>query len=48
VNRTIRALRNGNLIAWESRTLTLLDFGELKRIADFNPDYLHLHPEPVI
>jgi CRP-like cAMP-binding protein len=46
VNRTLGTLRSRNLIAWESRTLTLLDFGELKRIADFNPDYLHLHPEP--
>jgi CRP-like cAMP-binding protein len=46
VNRTLQALRSRRLITWESRTLKLLDFEELKRIADFNPDYLHLQPEP--
>jgi CRP-like cAMP-binding protein len=45
VNRTLQVLRRRGLITWEAQTLKLLDFEELKRIADFNPEYLHLHPE---
>jgi CRP-like cAMP-binding protein len=48
VNRTLQLLRSRRLITWEARTLKLLDFEELKRIAEFNPDYLHLHPGTVI
>jgi CRP-like cAMP-binding protein len=48
VNRTLQLLRSRSLIAWESRTLRIFDFEELKRIADFNPDYLHLHAEPSV
>ncbi|OSJ35676.1 hypothetical protein BSZ19_07490 [Bradyrhizobium japonicum] len=46
VNRTLQLLRSRGLIKWEARTLELIDFQELKRIADFSPNYLHLHPEP--
>jgi CRP-like cAMP-binding protein len=46
VNRTLQLLRSRGLITWEARKLELIDFEELKRIADFNPNYLHLHPEP--
>jgi CRP-like cAMP-binding protein len=42
VNRTLRDLRNRNLMSWENRTIRLLDFDGLKKVADFHPDYLHL------
>jgi CRP-like cAMP-binding protein len=40
VNRTLQDLRKRRLIGWEDRTVTLLDFEELKRIAEFEPGYL--------
>ena len=40
VNRTLQQLRKRHLISWAQRTITLLDLGELKRIAQFEPDYL--------
>lgn len=40
VNRTLQELRKRRLFRWESRRVTLLDFEELKRIAQFEPDYL--------
>ena len=46
VNRTLQLLRSRGLITWEARTIELVDFEQLKRIADFSPNYLHLHPEP--
>jgi CRP-like cAMP-binding protein len=42
VNRTIQELRQRSLIAWEGREVTVLDRKELERIAEFEPDYLHL------
>jgi CRP-like cAMP-binding protein len=44
VNRILQDLRNRKLIRWESRTITLVDFERLKRVADFDPGYLHLQP----
>jgi CRP-like cAMP-binding protein len=41
VNRTLQELRKRRLIRWTNRTMTLLDPDELKRVADFEPDYLH-------
>jgi CRP-like cAMP-binding protein len=41
VNRTLQELRKRRLIRWENRTVTLLNPEELKRIAQFEPDYLH-------
>ncbi|QQO24590.1 winged helix-turn-helix domain-containing protein [Bradyrhizobium diazoefficiens] len=40
VNRTLQELRKRHLVRWENRTVTVLDFEELKRIAEFDPDYL--------
>lgn len=45
VNRILKDLRNRQLIRWESRTVTLLDFEGLRRVADFDPDFLHLQPK---
>ena len=41
VNRIVQELRKRRLIAWEGRTVKLLDFDELKRAAEFDPEYLH-------
>lgn len=41
VNRTLRRLRNDGLIRRESRSVTILDFPGLNRVAGFEDDYLH-------
>lgn len=41
VNRTLQELRSRGLILWEGGVVELIDFKELKRLADFRPDYLH-------
>ena len=41
VNRTLQEMRKRGLIRLEHRTLTLLNVEELKRTAQFEPDYLH-------
>ncbi|MDA9501309.1 Crp/Fnr family transcriptional regulator [Bradyrhizobium sp. CCBAU 11357] len=40
VNRTIQELRHRGLIAWEGSEIELLQPDELRRLADFTPDYL--------
>ena len=40
VNRTLQELRKRHLISWVNRTITLPNFDELKRVAQFEPDYL--------
>ncbi|MCE7029655.1 Crp/Fnr family transcriptional regulator [Jiella avicenniae] len=42
VNRVLQDFRRSNLITLKHRTLTIVDFDELKRRAMFNPNYLHL------
>ena len=44
-NRTLQALRNMKLIAWEKGRLTILDRRQLADLADFDPTYLHLPAE---
>jgi CRP-like cAMP-binding protein len=39
-NRVLQDLRRRRLISWERRTMTLLNFQELERIAVFEPEYL--------
>ncbi|MCA1483693.1 Crp/Fnr family transcriptional regulator [Bradyrhizobium sp. IC4061] len=39
-NRTIQELRHRGLIAWEGSEIELLQPDELRRLADFSPDYL--------
>lgn len=41
VNRTLRVLREQNLIEWRSKQLMILDLPRLKEIAEFKPSYLH-------
>ncbi|UWU72284.1 Crp/Fnr family transcriptional regulator [Bradyrhizobium sp. NC92] len=40
VNRTIQELRHRGFIAWEGSEIELLQPDELRRLADFTPDYL--------
>jgi len=42
VNRTLQDLRAEGLIELENRVLTVLDAEGLRKVAQFNPNYLHL------
>ena len=42
VNRTLQELRSQGLIVLRDRDLTILNFEELRAVAGFNPNYLHL------
>lgn len=42
INRTLQELRRRDLIHLESRRVTILDFGGLSALAEFDPSYLYL------
>jgi len=42
VNRTLRQLAEEGWITRTKRNVRIVDFAQLARIGDFNPDYLHL------
>ncbi len=42
MNRTLQALRRQGLIELQNKRLTILDFVELQKIAEFDPSYLYL------
>lgn len=46
VNRTLQELRRLNLIQVRDRRVTIFDVEELKRIADFDYQYLYLEKQP--
>lgn len=46
VNRTLQELRRLGLVELEGRRMKILDFGQLKRVADFDDAYLYLHKQP--
>jgi CRP-like cAMP-binding protein len=46
VNRTLRELRERGLVEFRSRRVTIDDLPGLKRVAEFDPGYLNLDPEP--
>ena len=46
VNRVVQTLRGDGLVSWEGRVLTILDWGRLSRLAEFDPTYLYLEAEP--
>lgn len=46
VNRVVQALRTQNLVTWEGRVLTILDWERLCTMAEFDSTYLHLNKEP--
>jgi CRP-like cAMP-binding protein len=46
VNRVTQELRQQGLIEWRNRKLTILDWPQLVKLAQFNPVYLNLVDEP--
>lgn len=46
MNRIIRDLRKLGVINWVDHTLTIVDWDKLQEIAEFDPTYLSLVPEP--
>lgn len=46
VNRTLRELRLMKLATFRNKTVTIEDMEGLKRLAEFNPDYLYLDKRP--
>jgi CRP-like cAMP-binding protein len=46
VNRVVQELRTDRLITWQGETVTILDWERLRQVADFDPTYLYLEPEP--
>lgn len=46
VNRTLKALRVRGLVEFRNRRVTIHDLAGLRRVAEFDPDYLYLDPEP--
>jgi CRP-like cAMP-binding protein len=46
VNRVLQDLRRDGLITLRDKVLTIHDVEELKRFADFDPNYLHLKNRP--
>lgn len=47
VNRTLRKLRELDLIAFRNGTVTFLDLAGARAIAEFDPSYLYLDPDPI-
>ena len=46
VNRTLRELRTEGLVTFRSKLVSIDNYGGLKRVAEFNPDYLFLDKRP--
>ena len=46
VNRTLQELRRLGLVELEGRWMRILDFDQLKRVADFDDAYLYLYKQP--
>ena len=46
VNRTLRELRTEGLVTFRSKLVSIDNYGSLKRVAEFNPDYLFLDKRP--
>jgi hypothetical protein len=45
VNRSLQELRSAGLITLRARTLTIDDWDGLQEAGEFDPTYLHQHPE---
>jgi hypothetical protein len=45
-SRALKDLVRRNVITWRREGLAVLDVGELERIAQFDPSYLHLEVPP--
>jgi len=42
VNRMLRELRKSHLVTFHNKMVSILNFTDLKRIAEFTPDYLYI------
>ena len=47
VNRSLRRLREMGVLTFRSGRVDIVDPAALRAIAEFNPDYLYLHPDPL-
>jgi CRP-like cAMP-binding protein len=48
VNRSLKRLRQDGLITFRANQVTVLDWGRLQDVAEFDPGYLQLRPDPSI
>lgn len=46
VNRVLQELRASNLVSWKGQNVSILNWEELCRVAEFDDRYLHLVREP--
>lgn len=46
VNRTLRELRSQGLVTFRSKLVSIDNYDDLKRLAEFSPDYLYLDKRP--
>jgi CRP-like cAMP-binding protein len=46
VNRMLKKLRDDNLLTFRGGTVTIGDWEQLQRVAEFDPTYLHLERRP--
>lgn len=47
VNRSLRRLREMGVLTFRAGRVAITDAAALQRIAEFDPDYLYLHPDPL-
>jgi DNA-binding transcriptional regulator LsrR (DeoR family) len=46
VNRVLAELRNRGVVTWQGRGVSIHDWSSLAEVAEFDPTYLNLFPEP--
>lgn len=46
LNKTLQVLRKEGLLSWINQTITILDWPQLQKLAQFDPTYLSLDVEP--
>jgi len=46
VNRTIQAMKRQRLVDWTGQVVRILNWPNLQKLAEFDPDYLQLQPAP--
>jgi CRP-like cAMP-binding protein len=45
-NRVVQELKSANVVVWQGRTVSILDWDRLREIAEFDPVYLNLFASP--
>jgi CRP-like cAMP-binding protein len=46
VNRLVQELKRSGFVAWNGKRVKIVDLERLRALAQFDPTYLHLAPEP--